>query len=63
MITIEILKRISEIVNIEALTKKSGLNSNTIRQKINRGTELNIKESIGLTKTLKEYCNLINQPD
>lgn len=56
MITIEKLKKISEIANIEALTKKSGLKPNTIRQKLNRGTELNAKESIAISKVLKGYC-------
>lgn len=63
MITIEILKKLSEIINIEALTKKSGLNPNTIRQKLNRGTELNVKESIAISKVLKEYCRNLQQSD
>jgi hypothetical protein len=45
MITIDDLERLSEIVKIKKLCEECNINYSTIMAKINRKTELSIKES------------------
>jgi len=54
MIDIETLKKLQKYLNISAICKDSGLNHNTLRAKIHRGTELSVKESRIIEDTLKK---------
>jgi hypothetical protein len=55
MLTLKKLIELQEIVKIKPLTEKAGLRYSHVTQKIKRGTELSISESLALTKALKDF--------
>lgn len=55
MIKTKDLARLQEITNIASIARKSGLNQNTIRGKVQRGTELSVTESELIEGTFKRY--------
>lgn len=55
MIKIKDLIVLKDILNIVAIAQKSGMNSNTLRGKIIRGTELTVTESENISSVLKKY--------
>jgi hypothetical protein len=55
MITIDDLVRLSDVVKIKKICEDCGINYSTIMAKIQRKTELSIKESNLIQKTLLGY--------
>ncbi len=55
MITIDDLVRLSDIVKIKKICDVTGINYSTIMAKVNRKTELSIKESELITVVLSGY--------
>ncbi len=55
MITIDDLARIIEVVKIKKICEDCGMNYSTIMAKIQRKTELSIKESECITNVLQAY--------
>ena len=54
MIDIKMLQKCQRYLSISAICKDAGLNHNTIRAKIHRGTELNVKESQKIEDALQK---------
>ncbi len=57
MLNIQKLKKLQKIIKISSICEIAGINSNTIRTKINNQTELTIKESELLTKVIKDFIS------
>ncbi len=55
MLTLKKLIELQELVKVKPLTEKAGLRYSHVTQKIQRGTELSISESVALAKALKDF--------
>ena len=55
MLKIVDLLKMQDVLNMSAIAKKSGININTLRGKIIRGTELTVTESERIEKTLRRH--------
>lgn len=61
MIDVQLLRRLQKFIKIAQVCKEADLNYSTIKTKLIKQTELNVKESQKISKALKNNGIIINE--